>query len=260
MKFATIPFEDIMKRLLDSSCDSKVFSKLAKDHYPDRDIRPKTRGYDELQRRQKKEERLEALAEECLRDSKYREFQCFEEVILSRIYSEASRRSRNKIFGHLESEKKSYPTIEKLLKRDSDFEGCKVKNTSTWGRIDGVRYADFTVIKQKPFSRYEVYSVDAKVTPTPFQTFLDQAHDFSLHSDYTWLVSTVGLVLDLAGSWKLRPLHALEHFKDACKKLDVGIKVYDATARKLRDLTNSGKSDKVDDQIRKMALQRLGFL
>jgi hypothetical protein len=260
MMFATIPFEDIMKRLFDSNCDSKVFKKLASDHLPEQEIRPAIRRYDELRGKQKKEEHLEALAKACLRDSKHRDFQCFEEVIMNSISSEATRRSFNEIFGHIENERESYPTIEKLLKRDSDFEGCKVRDTSSLGRIDGVRYADFTIIKQKLFNRYEIYSVDAKVAPPAFQTFLDQAHDFSLHSKYTWLVSTAGLVLDLAGIWKLRPLHALEHFKDACKRHNVGIKVYDTTARKLRDLTTSGESDRVDDQIKNRALRKLGFL
>jgi len=258
--FATIPFEDIKKRLFDSNCDSKVFRKLASDHLPEQEIRPAIRRYDELRGKQKKEEHLEALAKACLRGPKYRDFQCFEEVILKRISSEASRRSYNEIFGHIENERELYPTIEKLLKRDSDFEGCKVKDTSALGRIDGVRYADFTIIKQKHFNRYEIYSVDAKVAPTVFKTLLDQAHDFSLHSKYTWLVSTAGLVLDLASNWKLRPLHALEHFKDACKRHNVGIKVYDTTARKLRDLTASGESEGVDDQIKNRALQKLGFL
>jgi hypothetical protein len=260
MIFATIPFEDIIKRLFDSNCDSKVFRRLAGDHLPEQEIRPTIRRYDELRGKQKKEEHLEALARACLRDSKYRDFQCFEEVILKSICSEASRRAFNETFGHIENEREAYPTVEKLLKRDSDFEGCKVKDTSALGRIDGVRYADFTIIKQKLFSRYEIYSVDAKVAPSAFQTFLDQAHDFSLHSKYTWLISTAGLVLDLARNWKLRPLHALEHFTDACNKHNVGIKVYDTTAKKLRDLTASGESDRVDDQIKNRALQKLGFL
>ena len=260
MEFATIPFEDIIKRLFNSNHDSRCFKKLANDHLPQQEIRPAIKIYEELRGRQTREEHLKALAKACLRDSKYRDFQSFEEVILSSICTSGiPRRSFNGIFGHMEKETESYPTIEKLLKRDSDFQDCKVKDTSPLGRIDGVRYADFTIVKDKFLGGHEIYSVDAKFALGAFQTFLDQAHDFSLHSKYTWLVSTAGLVLDLADKWKMRPLHALGHFTAACERHKVGIKIFDATARELRDLTSSGGNDKVSDQIKNRALQKLGF-
>jgi hypothetical protein len=262
MEFATISFQDIMKRLFDSNNDSKCFKKLANEYLPEQEIRLAIRRHEELRGRQKKEEDLEALARACLRDSKYRNFQCSEDVILNSILtSGVSRSSFNVIFGHMEKEKESYPTIARLLKRDADFKGREVKNTSALGRTDGVRYADFTVVKEKSLGRgFEIYSADVKVRPDAFKTFLDQAHECSLHSNYTWLVCTAGLVLDLARQWSLPPFHALEHFVDACKKQRVGIKIFDATVRELKDFAPSGESDRVSEQIKRRALQKLGFL
>jgi hypothetical protein len=260
MEFATIPFQDIIKRLFNSNHDSQCFKKLANDHLPQQEIRPATRMYEELRGRKAREEHLKTLGKACLRDSKYRDFQSYEEVVLNSICASGiPRKSFNDIFGHLEKETESYPIIEKLLKRDSDFLDCKVKDTSRLGRVDGVRYADFTIVKGKFWGGYGIYSVDVKFTPGAFQTFLDQAHDFSLQSRYTWLVSTAGLVLDLAEKWKLRPLHALEHLTNACNRHKVGIKIFDATARELTDLTSSGGDDRVSDQIKSRALQKLGF-
>ena len=261
MEFATISFEDIMKRLFKSKHDSRCFKKLANDHCRQQDIRPAIRKYEELRDRQTREEHLEALARACLRDSKYRDFQNFEEVILNSICtSDIPRRSFNEIFGHMEKETDSYLTMKKLLKRDPDFQSSKVKDTSSLGRIGEVRYADFTIVKEKRLGGHEIYSVDVKFTHDAFQTFLLQAHDFSLFSNYTWLVSTAGLVLDLGRKGGLRPLHALEHFKSACEKHKVGIKIFDVTARKLWDFAPSGRNNRVADGIRTRALQKLGFL
>lgn len=260
MEFATIPFENIMKRLFKSKHDSECFMKLANDHLPKQDIRPAIKKYEELRSGHAREEHLEALARACLRDSKYRDFQNLEEVILNSISdSRIPRRSFNQIFGHIEKETDSYPTMERLLKRDSDFQGSKVKDTSSWGRIGDVRYADFTSVKGKLLGGYQIYSVDVKFAPSAFQTFLDQAHDFSLFSSYTWVISTAGLVLDWGRKRELRPLHSVEHFTDACERLEVGIKIFDATSGELRDLTSSGRN-RVDDKIRNRALQKLGFL
>jgi hypothetical protein len=129
MEFATIPFEDIMKRLFHSNHDSRCFKKLASDHLPEQEIRPAFRKYGELRGRQTKGKHLEALAKACLRDSKYRDFECFEEVILnSSIISDVPRRSFDEILGHMEKEKQSYPAIAKARSIDRSIAlPCKLE-------------------------------------------------------------------------------------------------------------------------------------
>jgi len=71
------------------------------------------------------------------------------------------------------------------------------------------------------------------------------------------LISTAGLVLDLARKWKQRPLQAERVFKDKCHTQRVGIKIIDVNAKELKDLTSSNKSKNVDDEIKNRALQEL---
>ena len=255
-KFASISFDDIMKRLFKSSYDAQCFQNLADQYYPSHDARLKANDY----RKANKEEKIKLLrniSEKCASLPKYADCRR-EDVILTTIYDVVPDKWFRTIFGHLDKEEQLYPDVKKYLKRK--FSDYRVIDTSKTRSRVGIRYADFTLIKKHTLRGYELNSFDVKTRLGAFDYFLNQAHDFSKFSDYTSLMCTAGLVLELSKKERKSPSEAEELFRNGLEKRNVSLYITDAESGNIERLVDSDSSDDLDDKLQKRALHELGLI
>jgi hypothetical protein len=255
-KFASISFDDILKRLFKSSYDVQCFQKLADQYYPSHDARLKANDY----RKANKEEHvklLQDISEKCASLPKYADYRR-EDVILTTIYDVVPDKWFRTIFGHLDKEEPLYADVKRYLKRK--FSDYRVIDTSCKRSRVGIRYADFTLIKKRTLQGYELKSFDVKTRLGAFDHFLNQAHDFSKFSDYTSLICTAGLVLELSKKERKSPSEAEELFRNGLEKRKISLYIIDAESGSIERLVDSDSSDDLDDKLQKRALHELGLI
>lgn len=236
-----------------------VIKKLAKDYAKDEGL--KISRYKKLKRKEEKSELLIELGKDCADLPKYKGHD-YREVILDAIYDthEIPPTRRAEIFGHDKDEERVADLVEKALKRiERKYE---VVDTSAYARKSSrlggrVRWADITLLK-KTWGGWELCSFEVKVNPSGYDYFLNQAQAISLFSDYTYLVCTASLVLELAKKRNMRPLQAEQNLRDTLERQGYGIYVIDVTSRQLESLLPAGKSKCVDKEHKNRALKELG--
>ena len=116
LKFVSISFDDILKRLLKSRYDTLCFRNLADQYYPSHDVKLKTDEYGKVNKQQKTN-LLQEIGEKCASLPKYKGYQC-EDVILMAIYGVVPDKWFKTIFGHVEKEEQLYPNVKRFLKRN----------------------------------------------------------------------------------------------------------------------------------------------
>jgi len=255
-RFASISFEDIMRRLFKSSYDVQCFQKLTAEYYPSHDAKLKINDY----RKVNKEEKIKLLreiSEECADLPKYSDFR-WEDVMLTTICDEVPDKWFRIIFGHVDKEEELYPDVRKYLKRK--FDDYRVIDTSKTRSRVGIRYADFTLIKKHTFRGYELDSFDVKTRLGAFDYFLNQAHDFSRFSDYTSLICTAGMILDLSKKERKNPSEAEELFKKGLEKRKISLYIIDSESGNVERLVESDSSDDLDNKLHERALHELGLI
>jgi len=255
LKFATIPFEEIMKRLFKSGYDSDCYRKLAEHYFPPQDRKLSVSKYEKSTKREKEDELIK-LSKKCTELHMFKDFD-WQEVIFETVCSiQMPRKWFRTIFGHVDEEKELYLPVRKFLKREfSDYE---VLDTYNQRSKVGIRWADFTLVKKRLIG-YELVSVDVKVASSAFGYFLDQADDFLRFSDYTYLVCTPGLVLEAGKKWA-SPVKAEEIFIGKLEKLGIGLYIIDAESSNIKRLLEPEKSERIDKDKKDRALRELGFI
>ena len=183
MEFLTLPFEEIVKRLLDSSYDLECYRVLA-DYYPPQEKKLSIAKYEKSTKKERERE-LKELGKKCATQHKFKGHNWQEVVFDTVCRIQIPPKWFRYIFGHVYNEDELYPPVRRLLKRV--YNEYKLVDTHDKRSKVGIRWADFTLVKEKFLGRYELVSVDAKVDRHSFEYFLNQADDFLRFSDYTLL-------------------------------------------------------------------------
>jgi hypothetical protein len=255
-KFASISFDDIIKRLLKSPYNAPCFQNLADQYYPSHDAKLKTNDYRKANKQQKTN-LLQEIGEKCASLPKYKDYRR-EDVILMAIYDVVPTKWFKTIFGHVEKEEQLYPNVKRFLKRN--FSDYKVIETYDMRSRVGIRWPDFTLVKKRTLRGYQLISFDVKTRLGAFDYFLNQAHDFSRFSDYTSLICTAGLVLELSKKERKSPSEAEELFRKNLEKRRIGLYVADAESGNIERLVDSDVSDDLDKELKNRALRELGLI
>lgn len=254
-KFASISFNDIIKRLLKSPCDVLCFQSLADQFYPTHDAKLKTNDYKRANKQQKAD-LLQEIGEKCASLPKYKDYRR-EDVILTSIHKLVPAKWFKSIFGHVDKEEQLYADVKRFLKKK--FSDHKVIDTYDMRSRVGIRWADFTVIKKRALGGFQLMSFDVKTKLGAFDYFLNQAHDFSRFSDYTSLFCTAGLILELSKKERKSPSKAEGIFMSNLEKRRISLYVVDAESGNIERLVESDVSDDLDKELKNRALRELGL-
>jgi len=251
-KFATLPFEEIIKRLLKSRHDLTCFKALADLYFRKQDATLRIREY-EKSNKESKVKQLVALSERCTNLPKYEDYS-YQDVMLSTIAAVAPSKWFKNIFGHTDKENELYPSSKRFLKRE--FENYTIHETYHRRSRVGIRWSDFTLVR-KGLTGYELLSLDVKVRLGAFDYFFNQAHDFSYFSDRTFLICTAGLILEASTKVGKRPTETEELFVNKLRKLGIGVYIVDTTSGVFEQLADADKSDSLDKILKNRALHEL---
>lgn len=255
MNFTILSLKDtILPRLFASGYDQEYFEKMAKI-YNERDAILRIRRYEKAGRRER-ERMITDLAEECIGLPPFKGLnrdQVELDVLFGLSIPHAHFRD---IFGHVDTERELYDHVRRFLKHE--FEGSTVVQTYDKRSRVGIRYADFTVVKEKVFHRFDLFSCDVKVTPAAFGTFLNQANDFLAFSNNAYLVATPGLVLEAGRKWG-KLIDSQKSFENKLEKNGIGLYVMDAKSGKVEKVLDAGDNEFLDNDRKDKALIELGF-